>query len=243
MAVAAQKIRPSNLGDVGMPSYYPPASGESWARVGFADQRWQPQEVEGWHGKPSPPAGAAAAAAPAAARSELGAAFGFAGGIGGSIGNEQHPRGTGVRLGFGPGAGSVGSTAGTIFSNSIRSIGSSNSNSVGPVFAGDAAAVTAAPWAPAGQDGNGRCQQQQPRDWTTPAQRLSSMPSAQTSTVAPGPAGVGGLGLLHASELRGAEASGPFAVDELLWEPFLEGFGEGGSEEDMLRYFGGNVGK
>lgn len=144
-----------------------------------------------------------------------------------------------MEFGYGPGAASARSIAGSSFS---RVIISSNSSGIRAVSAGDVAAATAAPWAPADRDGNSSCLGQQPGDWWTASQLLSSGPPGQTSGAAPGLAGMGRLGLLHASQLKGMEAAGLLgAVDELLGEPILEGFGEGGSEEDMLRFFGGNA--
>lgn len=128
------------------------------------------------------------------------------------------------------------------------------SNSVGPVeagTAGDAAAMAAAappraaplPLTAAGQRVDRPLAQREGGG----AAPLPPLPSAQTSkgSTAPGPAEVGdntGLELLDASELVGAEAAGFLdAVDALLGEAILEGFGEGSSEEDMLPFFEGNI--
>lgn len=236
MAMAVLKEEPSGLcgdtsakiekQDVGIPSYSSTAMDESCVR-GVFDKRRQL----------SSPAGAAAAARITAAPAELGAAFGFAGAFGGSFGNEQHPRDTGVAFGFGPAAVSAGSITGSSARSSVRSSvsSSSSSNSVGLVSAADeTAAVTAAPWAR--MDGSS-CLGQHAGGWFTPMQLLSAVPSARTVSPTPGLANVGGLGLLHALELDGAESAGLLdAADELLGEDVVEVFEQGGSEEDMLRF-------
>lgn len=226
--------------DVDMTSCSSTASDESWARGIFGKRRHPADTTKGGNWKTACPpsiatgavAGAAAApaAAPATAPPELGAASGFAGAFGDSVGNGHHPRDTGVEFGFGPSAGLAGSATD----------GGISSNSAGPVSAGDAAAVTAAASTAAAQDGN-RSLDQQDRQGEEVAlfPLLSSAPSAQTGNAAPGPAemdgngnGNGGLELLHASELEGAEAAGFFdALDELLGDVVLEGFGEGGGEK------------
>lgn len=210
-------------------------------------------------------AAAAPIAAPAAwPPAELGAGFEFVGAFGGSAGKEQgHPRAMGVRFGFGHGVGSAGSTTSSGFGSGIgsgvgSSIGSSISsrgsisnagiNSTRPISAGDVSASTAATSAVVGQDGN-RCPGQQDHhagDGEALLPLLSSGSSAQTKTLnaRTGPAEVGASGgcdvgreLLHASELEGEEIGGLLdAVDELLGNGDLDGFGEGGGEEDLFPF-------
>lgn len=241
-------------------AYSSATSDESWAR-GVFDKRRQPADTkEGGHGEGSASAAGAATApggataAPAGPEEDLGEASGFAGAFGGSsVGPEPHPRGTGLGSGFGARAGSAGSIAASSISSGT------SSNSVGPVGAGSsggvastppppAAAAVAAPFTAAGQDAN-RSLDQRERDGAALLPLLPLVPPTPTSNAAPGPAGSGGNGngntrleLLDTSELEGAEAAGLLdAVDALLGEAALEGFGEGGSEEDMVPFFEGNV--
>eukprot|EP00752_Nemacystus_decipiens_P005075 g4606.t1 len=213
--------------DVGIAFCSSTASDEPPAR-GLFETRRQPADNGSETGSESSSPAAATAEVPAAlaaalvavAPAELGAAAAVVGAFGGSTETEQ--QGTGARFGFGVGTEVEGSVTGSSFSSTIRSSSSStrssitssiSSNGVGPVTAGDMAAVTA------GQDGNF---------------------SRDKQGAAPDPAGMdgnynnggGGLEMLHTSELESAEVAGILdAVDELLGEGGLEGFGKAGSEE------------
>ena len=216
-------------------SYSTTASDESWAR-GIFGKRQQPADmdkVSTWNTASSlagAPAAVGAAEAPAAAQAELGAAFR------GNVGNEQHPRDAG--LGFGSSSGAR--SAGLVSTEGISSC------SAGPVSAGDATAVTTSASTAAGQDGDCPLDQQdsQEEDGAALLSPLPSMPSAPTSTAAPERAemdgndkGSEGLELLHDSDSEEAEAAGLFdAVDELLGEAVLGGFGAGSGEEDILPF-------
>lgn len=100
----------------------------------------------------------------------------------------------------------------------------------------------------------GRSPDQRRGDGAAPVPLFQPLPSARSSANVAAPAraaeacgkgdgdGDGGLELLDAAELEGAEGAGLLdAVDALLGEAVLEGFGEGGDEEDMLPFFSGNV--
>ena len=195
------------------------------------------------------PAAVEPAAVPAAAPAGLGAAVGFVGAFGGGVEKEQHP--TGVRFGLGLGAGSAGSATDSSFTSSVRgsftssisSRSSSSSSSVGPVTAGDIAAATAGP------DGNRSVGQDDRRaeDGVAPLPLVPSVLSSQTPGTAPGLSdwdgnGNEGLEMLQTSELESAEVAGILdAVDELLGEGDLEGFGEAGTEEGMLPFAEGDA--
>lgn len=84
-----------------------------------------------------------------------------------------------------------------------------------------------------GKDGS-RCLVQQRGNGAAPLPPLRSVPTAQTSSIALGPAETGGNGICddngglelhHASALEDAEAAGPLdaVLDELGGDPFFSG--------------------
>lgn len=214
------------------------ASEESWAR-GILVERRQPGDRGGAE-RPvaqGPPAAAAARVSSAEAAPitypelRLMGAFGA-----GSVPVAQQP-GT-KELGAAP-PGFLRSPAVSI---STGSCSNSSSSSIGPVEVGagsSPAAAAAAPPLPPPPGAETIRTDQKPALLSL----LSSVPSpsAKLNTTAElndsaaggeGTEGIGDLELLDASEMEGA-------IDELLGEGILEGFGEGSGEEDILQHLNG----
>eukprot|EP00903_Cladosiphon_okamuranus_P014222 g13213.t1 len=244
--------------DVGSTSFSPGATDESWARGVFDKHRQSAQTAA-----TGPPR------APEPEPAELGEASGFEGAFSSSTGKERQPRATAVGSGFAVRARSAGSMTASISSSISTSV--SDSASDGPIEAGNVTAgvatFTAAAPAPApsstaaGRDVDlslDRSLDKRQGDGPVSLPLLATVPSApsapsSSSNAAPdhrdsdksminGDAD-GGLALLDAYELEGAEGAGLLdAVDALLGEAALEGFGEeGGSEEDLLPLFKENA--
>jgi len=214
-------------------------SGESWAR-GIFDERWQPTDPGGAEGQPSNgvPAAAAATACSIPTAPTAYPESGFVRALGGGsvpVVQQSGAQEVGAVAGFGSGA---GPPAVSIATGSC----STTTSNIGPVQIGAGgsappapARAPAAPPLPPPSEATANCVYRN----AAPLPRLSSMPSpsaklqttAESNKSATGGEGAEGsedLGLLNASEIAGA-------IDGLLGEGILEGFGEEVSGEgDML---------
>lgn len=247
------------------------ATDESWTR-GIFDERRQPTHPEGGgkpvsQGPPTAePTGASSAEAAPTAYPEPESARAFGGG-GGTVpvAPQAEASGLGVGFGFGP---RVGSSAVSIGASGCYSSRSSRGTGPVEVSAGGSAPASGAaqpppppapptPWAPAAPPttvsaGHVIHRAHEEGGGSAPLPLLSSVHSSSSpspgihATALPNnaaPGGTGGAELLGPSELEGPNSAGLLdAVNALLGEAVLEGFGEeGSSEEDLLQLFEGNA--
>jgi len=225
-------------------SYSPSTSDDSWAKRIFAE-RLPADARDGkgqvFHGAPAE-AATRVGSASAAAYPPPGCEGAFGGGAF-PVAQQLGARGQSTGSGFGPAAGSSAVSTGARYccSNSCSKNTGGNSSWSTKVGTGGSAAAPAAAPSPSRAPGHGIHGAHREGVGSAPLSLLSSLPSA-LSRSAPGE-DTEGLELFDVSELEGANAAGLLdAVDALLGEAVLEGFGEGGSSEDDLQPFcSGNV--
>lgn len=214
------------------------ASNESWAK-GIFDKRRQPAKLGGGKGSmfEAPTAADAARVSSAEAVPTLLPESGFVEPYGtGVVLKEQQPGACGVGAGFGSGQESRSSAV----SIATGSYCSSSSDSSGPCEAGPAgsAAVATAvpPEIPSPPTAAKRADQDGLPPLPLPLLSSPSLLSTERNSAALEGEETGALELLDASEFEGANTAGLLdAVDALLGEAVLKGFGEKDSNEgDML---------